>query len=132
MIRRHPRLTAYVTEQACCLALRSTHYPASPRSNRIESRNRNGGEVFQQPARATSVRTGSPQPLQLIVFASIFTRPDDSMKSGFALRDRRKSSGADEIGIGQAQAEYFVACLPEHQFALGWVRKYVFDDPHML
>src|ERR1700685_1672735 len=36
------------------------------------------------------------------------------------------------MGIAQAQAEYFVACLPEHQFALSRTRKHVLDDPHML
>jgi hypothetical protein len=38
----------------------------------------------------------------------------------------------DEIGIDQAQAEYFVASFPEHQLALGWAQKHIFNDLHML
>ena len=37
-----------------------------------------------------------------------------------------------EVGIDQAQAEYSVACLPEHQLALSQTRNHVFDDLHML
>jgi len=42
------------------------------------------------------------------------------------------NGGRDEMGVGQAQAEYFVACLPEHQLTLGRIWNHVFDDLHML
>jgi hypothetical protein len=41
-------------------------------------------------------------------------------------------SGGDEIGIDKAQAEYSVACLPEHQLALSRARKHVLDNLRML
>jgi len=43
--------------------------------------------------------------------------------------DERAGGGT---GLGQAQAEDPVACLPEHQVAVSLVREHVFDDLHVL
>ena len=40
--------------------------------------------------------------------------------------------GRFEIGIDKTQAEYSVACLPEHLLAVNRAREHVFDDLHML
>ena len=75
-----------------------------------------------------------------LTMAFAITEPDAGSNSHKITTTARRDGG-DWIlkgqkvyisGIDQAQAEYPVACLPEHQFALSRTRKHVFDDLHML
>src|SRR5271167_909116 len=75
-------------------------------------------------------------PLQVLCLARARTSSDamPTARSGLVRLSSHGdgiSIGGDEIGIGPAQAEYFVAGLPEHQLALSRTRKQVFDDLHM-
>jgi hypothetical protein len=80
------------------------------------------GGLRNHYARATSVRVGSRQPLQLIVFASIVTPPDDSMRSGSALRLRKRLCQETTCGCPDPQGP--VRC-PEQ----GSTAKYGQDSP---